>query len=195
MLWLALLTAFQAAPYTTTSPSTQELYRPPAVRPFEPPSSFGRATAEGDGAAGLHRPPLETPVTVEAYVHSYEWERTDIEIAYDQGVTQAEMNADARMGPLDGEWRVVDAGGRELMALVLSDHGDAKPVEGAWRGYGSGGPDGVGFLARVERGDRTASLTLDQGDVILVLERSATGAFTGVMKSDGQETPVRLKRR
>src|SRR5690606_7505842 len=80
----AVLLTQQAAPH----PSTQLLYQPPAIRPFEPPSDFGRETAEGDGG-DVHRRPLEAPVKVEAYVRSYEVAPADAERAYEQGVASA----------------------------------------------------------------------------------------------------------
>lgn len=124
----------QAAP---PHPSTLVLYEAPAIRPFEPPSDFGREQAEGDAETDAHRRPLETPVTVNAYSRSYEFSPGDTEIAYDQGVASAEIRTDQTAGPLDGLWAVTDAQGRELFALVLSDRGGL--VEGGWRGAGGDG--------------------------------------------------------
>jgi hypothetical protein len=117
----------QAGPH----PSTQALYEPPAIRPFEPPSDFGE-TAQGDGAGEADRRALEAPVTVDAYRRSYEASPADAEIAYDQGVASAEIRADQAAGPLVGYWRVVDADGSDLFDLVLNEAGGL--VEGGWRG-------------------------------------------------------------
>lgn len=122
----ALLTQ-QAAPH----PSTQVLYEPPAIRPFEPPSDFGREVAEGDDAGEAHRRALDAPVTVEAYVRSYELSPADAEVAYDQGVASAEIRADQAAGALDGSWRAAGRDGSVLFELVLSDAGGL--VEGGWR--------------------------------------------------------------
>lgn len=122
----------QSAPH----PSTQTLYAAPAIRPFEPASDFGREQAQGDAETEAHRRPLETPVSVEAYVRSYEYSPGDTEAAYDQGVASAEIRVDQSAGPMDGRWRVADEQGQVLFGLVLDDD-DRGPVEGGWRG-GSG---------------------------------------------------------
>src|SRR5690606_39006222 len=153
----AVLLTQQAAPH----PSTQLLYQPPAIRPFEPPSDFGRETAEGDGG-DVHRRPLEAPVKVEAYVRSYEVAPADAERAYEQGVASAEIRADQSAGPLDGYWRAVDGEGKVRFDLVLSDAGGL--VEGGWRG-----PDGAG-VATVDGG----TLRLD-GLGVVALERDGAG--------------------
>lgn len=66
---------------------------------------------------------------VNGYLHSYEVSLSDGEIAYAQGVAQAEINADAHMGSLDGRWTVVAEDGVSLLSLVLSDAGEDVPVE------------------------------------------------------------------
>jgi hypothetical protein len=122
----------QSAPH----PSTQTLYSAPAIRPFEPASDFGREQAQGDAETEAHRRPLEAPVSVEAYVRSYEYSPGDTDTAYDQGVASAEIRVDQSAGPMDGRWRVSDEHGQVLFGLVLDDDGRG-PVEGGWRG-GSG---------------------------------------------------------
>jgi len=154
----AVLLTQQATPH----PSTQLLYQPPAIRPFEPPSDFGREVAEGDGGAEVHRRPLEAPVKVDAYVRSYEVTPAEAERAYEQGVASAEIRADQSAGPLDGYWRAVNGEGKVLFHLVLSDAGG--PVEGGWRG-----PDGAG-VAMVDGG----TLRLD-GFGVVALERDGAG--------------------
>ena len=71
----------QAQAYSAAS---RELYAAPAVRPYEPPSDFGRQFAEGDADATIRTRPI-------------------------------------------------DAQGRPLLDLVLSDSGPSRPVEGAVR--------------------------------------------------------------
>ena len=63
---------------------TPETYQAPTVRPFEPPSDFGReAEAEGDAGGDRRRSPLIRPVAVDAYVGDYEVTPSDGEAAYD----------------------------------------------------------------------------------------------------------------
>lgn len=176
-LALAGLLLQQAAPH----PSTQTPYQAPAIRPFEPPSDFGRETAQGDAESDIHRRPLEAPVAVGTYVRSYEFTPTDAEVAYEQGVNSAEIRADQAAGPLDGRWRVVDEGGRILFDLVLADPG-AGPVEGGWRG-----PAGSG-VAVVDSG----SLTLE-GAGVIALERTAEG-WRGTLAAAGRTRPVTVTR-
>ena len=166
---------------TAPHPSTLAAYQAPVIRPFEPGRNFGRERAQGDADGELHRRPLETPVVVEAYVRSYEYTPSDAETAYEQGVASAEIRADQAAGPLDGSWRVVDAAGRTLYDLVLSDPG-VGPVEGGWRGRaGSGAATSDG-----------TTLTLD-GAGVRTLERTGNG-WRGSLTVDGAARAVSLIR-
>ena len=107
-------------------PSTLRLYQPPAIRPFEPPSDFGRELEQGDAEEAPHRAEPLAPAMVGAYAGDYEYSPSTAEAAYTQGVAAAELRMDATAGPLDGAWRAGD------YRLVLSDPGDGRPVEGAW---------------------------------------------------------------
>ena len=170
---LASLLIQQAAPL----PSSLEPYRAPAIRPFEPAPDFGRETGQGDEAPPPHRPPLNAPVAVDAYVRSYEFTPTDAEVAYEQGVAAAEIRTDQTAGPLDGLWLVRDAEGRTLFALAMSDV-DGAPVEGGWRVNGRSG------AATVADG----TLTLE-GVGAIRLERTSAG-WRGLMAG----RPVTLSR-
>lgn len=175
---LAALLTPQAAPH----PSALEPYSAPAIRPFEPGSDFGREVAEGDGADLSHRPPLTAPVTVDAYAGAYEVAPTDAKIAYDQGVTSAEIRADQTAGPLNGVWRIRDEDGRTLYDIVLMDHG-AGPIEGGWRNRrGRGGAVSDG-----------RTLTLEDGGGVVTLERSQAG-WRGSLTVDGRTRPVTISR-
>ncbi|UQV19681.1 hypothetical protein MU852_08130 [Brevundimonas albigilva] len=139
MIWFAFAPAL-AAGLTLQTPygaldATPETYQPPVVRPFEPPSDFGREQAQGDSGDAAHRRALTQPVVVGAYVGSYETSPSDAETAYDQGVAQAEITMDSRAGPLDGRWRVLDAEGRPLMSLALTDLGGGRRIEGPGGGW------------------------------------------------------------
>lgn len=159
-------------------PSTLAPYEAPAIRPFEPPSDFGRERAEGDGDAEVHRRPLDAPVAVDAYVRSYEFTPTDTEASYDQGVASAELRVDQTAGPMDGRWQVLDERGQPLFALVISDPGVGL-VEGGWRGPGGAGA--VTVEGRI--------LTLD-GLGVLTLETGGRGQLT----ASGRTRPVTVSR-
>jgi len=167
----------QAAPH----PSTQTLYQAPAIRPFEPPSDFGRETAQGDAESDVHRRPLEAPVAVGTYVRSYEFTPTDGEIAYEQGVTSAEIRADQTAGPLDGRWRAADEQGRALFDLVMAAPATGL-IEGGWRGAAGSG-------AATLDGQ---TLTLE-GLGAMALEPTA-GGWRGTLTSDRRSRPVTLTR-
>ena len=171
-----LLMQQQAEPH----PSTLSLYQAPAIRPFEPPSDFGREAAQGDGDAGVHRRPMEAPVSVERYARSYEFTPTDTETAYDQGVASAEIRVDQTAGPLDGAWRVTDDRGHVLFDMVISDRGTL--VEGGWRGG-----EGSGVVTADGR-----TVTLD-GLGVLALEAEGA-AWRGTLTGSGRPKTVTVSR-
>jgi hypothetical protein len=189
MMLFALISLAVSPIQEAAAPSTARVYAAPAVRPFEPPSNFGRVTAEGDGDAGMLRRPLVAPVVVEAYRGSYEYARTGAESAYEDGVANAERAMDARMGPLDGLWRLRDATGRELMALSLMDQGETRPLEGAFRTADATAT--VGPLAVAERSP--GALAIDLDGARLSLTASAAG-WSGVLTRDGHDQAVTLGR-
>ena len=160
--------ASQARPWSAAS---SELYAAPVVRPYEPPSDFGRQIAEGDADAGVRASPIAAPVAVEVYRDSYEARRSPRELSYQQGVEAARLRQNARMGPLDGIWRVVDASGQPLADMILSDSGPSRPVEGA---------------LRLAQGDRTALIET-------VTAEGETRIITTAI--DGRPLSLRLHRR
>lgn len=111
--------------------ASTEIYSAPVVRPYEPPSNFGRQVEEGDVSRPIRSRPITAPVAVEAYEGEYEQNRSSGEIGYVAAVNRARASADARMGPLDGVWTARSADGKPVLDLVLSDRGSTKPVEGA----------------------------------------------------------------
>lgn len=165
------------------------LYAAPVVRPFEPPSNFGRVTSEGDGDGGMLRRPLTRPVVVERYEGSYEYSRSGSETAYDNGVANAERTMDARMGALDGRWLLRDADGRLVMTVSLMDQGASRPLEGAFRTADAQAE--VGPLSASERTDQALVLDLEGGR--LSLSPSGEG-WAGVLSLDGRERAVTLVR-
>ena len=132
MLLIALMIAGLSGQETSYGAAgSTELYSAPVIRPYEPPSAFGRQIEEGDVARPIRSRPITAPVAVEAYRSDYEQSPSLGEVSYEQSVARARAAADARMGPLDGVWKATGADGQPVLDLVLSDRGGAKPVEGA----------------------------------------------------------------
>jgi len=179
---LAGLLTPQAAPSPSGPEAYTSTYTAPVIRPFEPGSDFGREIAEGDAAGPPSRRPLVAPVTVDAYDRSYEASPTDIEIAYQQGVTSAELRADQTAGPLDGPWRISDAEGRTLYDLVLMDPG-VGIIEGGWRNARQAG-------GAVSDGH---TLTLEDGGGVIILERAGP-VWRGRLTQDGRTRTVAITR-
>ena len=188
------MTAAQDGPvaYTAASPTSQQLYSGPPVRPYEP--AWDTPEAEGD-AYMVTRRVLEAPVVLQAYNGTYEASPTDAEVVYQQGVTSAALRANSLMGPLDGRWRVTASDGTPVLELLMMDRGDGALVEGAWREPSA--PDGaltsrrLGALSLVVRtGD---DLTIDVEDpddpARLSLERDGAG-WRGTLERNGTTTPV-----
>lgn len=179
-----------AAPATTPAPyaGPSDLYRVEAM-PFAPPANFAPAVVppQGDAAAesAEMRRRLDSAVTVDAYRRTYEQRPSALAQAYDQGVANAEISADSRMGALDGRWRLLAADGTELMRILLRDPGD-RPVEGAWRKDWRVGP-----IPAVTKPGVEASLTLPDG--VLELRRTP-GGWQGVLKGPDGERAVTLSR-
>jgi len=189
MTLLALISLVVSPGQDGTVPYSAQLYAAPAVRPFEPPSNFGRVTAEGDGDAGMLRRPLVVPVVVEAYRGNYEYTPSGADTAYNAGVANAERAMDARMGPLDGLWRLRDGEGHVLMTLSLSDPGETRPLEGAFRSADATAE--IGPLRAAQRTAEALMLDLDGGRVSL---RASGEGWTGVLSRGGQERRVTLVR-
>lgn len=132
MLLIALMIAGLSGQETAYGrASSPELYVAPVIRPYEPPSAFGRQVEEGDVGRAIRSRPITAPVAVEAYRDNYEQSPSLGEVGYEQSVHRARAAAEARMGPLDGAWTATATDGRVLLDLILSDRGPDKPVEGA----------------------------------------------------------------
>lgn len=204
MIWLALVSALVSSPLAAGQSAesviltsgfgdaTPETYRSPNVRPFEPPSNFGRERAEGDEDAEVHRGPLEASVAVSDYSGEYEYSPTGAETAYDQGVSQAEIHADETAGPLDGRWRVKDVDGRSLLSLALTDLGGGRQVEGAWRRLDlEADLSRSGIAGPARTNGRLVVLPYQEGE--LRLEPKGRG-WVGELIEDGVSHPVEVSR-
>lgn len=189
MIVFALISLVVSPVQDGAVPYNAPLYAAPVVRPFEPPSNFGRVTSEGDGDAGMLRRPLTRPVVVERYEGSYEYTRSNSETAYDAGISNAERTMDSRMGALDGRWLLRDADGRLVMTLSLMDQGASRPLEGAFRTNDAAAD--VGPLSASERTDQALVLDLDGGR--LSLAPSGEG-WAGMLSLGGREQAVTLVR-
>lgn len=206
MIWLALLGTL--APATADLPrldvqdgavsysAASDLYTVPPVRPFEPTPGFAGGAAEGDAPPPTLRRLLREPVVVEDYRGTYEAAPTDVEIAYEQGVVQAEMSMDGRMGPLDGRWRVAAADGTVLLQLLMTDPGQGRPIEGGWlRPAAAGEASDVGSLGTVTRDGSTLVIPVADEDAPIELRLHPSGqGWTGVLTGDGPDRAVRMSR-
>ena len=197
MIWLAMTFAMTAAqdgpvPYTAASPTSQQLYSGPPVRPYEP--SWDTPGAEGD-APLISRRVLEAPAVLDAYDGAYETTPTDAEVVYQQGVASAAVRANSLMGPLDGRWRVTGPDGSALLELLMMDRGDGALVEGAWRAPTA--PDAaltgrrLGALSLIVRSGETLTIDVEDpnGPARLSLERDGAH-WRGTLERNGAATPV-----
>lgn len=174
----------QSAPVAYTA----QVYQAPVVRPFEPPSNFGRVTEEGDGGGDRALRVIRAPVSVEAYSRSYEHAPSRADNAYDAGVENAERAMDARMGPLDGRWVLRDGEGRALMTVSLMDQGEAKPLEGGYRTA-----DAQAEVGPLSAQRSPGVLVLEIGTGRVTLQATAEG-WAGTLSRDGRDRPVTLVR-
>ena len=195
MLLLALMSAVALEPAIHTTgllDATPETYRAPDVSPYQPPSRFGRETAEGDAATDLHRRSLTAPVAVDDYAGDYEFSPSDSQTTYDQGVAQAAIDAEAAMGPLDGRWRIAQPDGKPLLSLSLTDRGEGRRVEGAWRSLDApAGIDRMGFAGPVSTQGEVVIIPLSEGELRL---HAAANGWAGEWVQDGRARPVTATR-
>ncbi|WP_296814856.1 hypothetical protein [Brevundimonas sp.] len=159
-------------------PAPADLYRAPAVRPYEMPPE------ESDGLNPLPPvPELPEPTPIEAF--DPPGPTDELDRLFLRRIDAMRALADGDAGPFDGEWIVSDATGRPLYALILSDPAPGGGVEGAWRDLTA--PEGAVasgvFTASSREGDR-ARLWFADGRVLTL---SGAG-------EDLNGRPVRLAR-
>jgi hypothetical protein len=108
--------------------------------------------------------------------------------------------AESYQGPLDGSWTLVSASGQAILAFELVDRpGGEAPVEGVWRDLRHPMvPGDIGFVDGLVREPGALTITLNATPgapaVIITLHTDPTGAWTGVMRENGADAPVKLRR-
>jgi hypothetical protein len=108
--------------------------------------------------------------------------------------------AQSYQGPLDGSWTLVSTSGQALLAFELVDKpGGAGPLEGVWRDLRHPIlPGDIGFIDVLSRGPGTLSITLNATPgspaMSITLHTDPTGAWSGLMRENGVDAPVRLRR-
>ena len=191
MLLIALMMVGLSGQDASSGTEVGETYAPPVIRPYEPPSAFGRQIEEGDVGRPIRSKPIAGPVAVEAYRNNYEQSPSLGEVSYEQSVSRARAAADARMGPLDGAWRATTADGRHVLDMVLSDRGPDHPVEGA---LSLDDPANTTVaIASVSRTDSEAIIvaSTEGRPVQLRLQRAAHG-WAGTLSVRGRNQTVSL---
>jgi hypothetical protein len=108
--------------------------------------------------------------------------------------------AESLQGPLDGSWTLVGTAGQAIYAFQLVDKpGGEGPLEGVWRDLRRPAvPGDIGFIDGLIRGPGTLLITVNAtrgGPAMTVsLHNDPTGAWVGVMRENGADVPVRLRR-
>lgn len=188
MMLFALVSLAAMPMQSAAVPYSAQVYQAPVVRPFEPPSNFGRVTEEGDGGGDRPLRVIPAPVSVENYERSYEHAPSRSDNAYDAGVDNAERTMNGRMGSLDGRWLLKDGEGRTLMTVSLMDQGEAKPLEGAYRTA-----DAAAVVEPLTAARSVDGLTLEMAGGRLTLSPSGDG-WAGTLTRDGRDRAVTLVR-
>lgn len=181
MLLFALAILGAAEPQAVVPPAVEpvvlpapEVYRRPAVAPYEPPSNFGRQVAEGDADARPRRA----------------GGRADPDEDYHAAVEDRRHQAQILMGPLDGLWRLTDERGQALMDLSLTDPGAGAIVEGAWSLTTPRGAVRSGVVRSVIR--EGAGLKVDLGDGARITLLDVAGRRIGSLVDGAGERTVVL---
>jgi hypothetical protein len=113
--------------------------------------------------------------------------------------------AESYQGPLDGSWTLVSASGKALLAFELVDRpGGQGPLEGVWRDLRRPVvPGDIGFIDGLARQPGSLTITLNAAPgnaapgapaVTITLHADPTGAWTGTMRENGADAPVKLRR-
>jgi hypothetical protein len=118
----------------------------------------------------------------------------------DARVASSFSAAESFQGPLDGSWTLVSASGQPIYAFQLVDKpGGHDPLEGVWRDLRHPAtPGDIGFIDSVVRAPETLSITFNAASgapaVTVTLRAGPDGAWSGTMRENGAEAPVKLRR-
>jgi hypothetical protein len=108
--------------------------------------------------------------------------------------------AESYQGPLDGSWTLVSATGTALLAFELVDRpGGQGPLEGVWRDLRHPVvPGDIGFIDGLAREPGSLTITLGAAPgasaVTITLHTDPTGGWSGTMRENGADAPVKLRR-
>lgn len=108
--------------------------------------------------------------------------------------------AESYQGPLDGSWTLVSASGQALLAFQLVDRpGGQSPLEGVWRDLRHPiVPGDIGFIDDLQRGPGMLAMTLNatpgEAAKTITLHTDPTGGWSGTMRENGADAPVKLRR-
>ena len=99
------------------------------------------------------------PVTIDAYTRPPDGPPSPASQAYEAHVRASFQAVEGLQGPLDGRWMLSRADGTSLYSFQITDPGQDRPVEGAWRDLRAGPAiDGSGFLTSVSRDPETVTI-------------------------------------
>ena len=126
--------------------------------------------------------------------------RTFDALQYEASLKRGAREADLMEGPLNGQWRLVDASGRQLYAFQLTSSASrGEPPTGAWRNLNvAKSPTSAGFIALLGYDGAKLDLRFTErspADLVTVsVAPDPTGRFAGLLTKDGMTTQVRLER-
>jgi len=121
-------------------------------------------------------------------------------LQYEASLKRGAREADLAEGPLNGQWRLVDATGRQLYAFqITSSMSRGEPPTGAWRNPNvAKSATSAGFIALLGYDGAKLDVRFTERtpqDVVAVsVVQDPTGRFAGSLTKDGVATPVRLER-
>ena len=114
-------------------------------------------------------------------------------------IRASEQAAESYQGPLDGPWTLVSATGQAIFAFQLVDRvGGAEPLEGVWRDLRKPTtPGDIHFIDAIIRRPTGLVITLNAAPgspLVTITLQSEAGGWRGVMRENGVDAPVRLRR-
>jgi hypothetical protein len=126
--------------------------------------------------------------------------RTFEGLQYEASLRRDAREADLMEGPLNGQWRLVDAAGRQVYDFHLaSSLSKGEPPSGAWRNPNvAKSATSAGFIALLGYDGAKLDMRFTERsprDLVTVsLARDPAGRFAGQLTRNGVTTPVRLEK-